>query len=164
METAMTIRRAKSVVAVLAFAVALAIAGSGDAPAAVIDSSVTIPISGVVDGGTESVSLSGRLVIVSTLVTDATLASPKVRLAFSIVGVSGAGLTSGTKYIATGEDRLIRRLTLSDHVDLVFPFYRTGDWPKSARSAMASITLGFDVATGSITRATATISSPKLPG
>jgi hypothetical protein len=160
----MTIFRMKSALAVLGFAAALAVLGSGDAPAATIDSSLAIPISGIVNGGPESVSLSGRLVIVSTLVTDVTLATPKVRLAISIAGVSGTGLTSGTMYVAGGENRLLRRLALSDHVDVMFPFYRSSDGPRSARSAMASITLGFDLATGSITRATAAFSSPKLPG
>jgi hypothetical protein len=160
----MTILRTKSAVTVLAFVAVLSIAGSGDAPAASLETRVTIPISGVVDGGTESVSLSGRLLLVSTPVTDVTLTSPRTRLAVTMVGVAGVGLTSGTKYVATGEDRLLRRMAASDHIDVLFPFYRASDGPSSARSATASITLGFDLVTGSVTRATATIVSPKLPG
>ena len=73
----MRIRHRKSAVAVLSFVAALSLAGSGDAPAAALATSVTVPISGIVDVAPESVSLSGSLLIVSTLVTDATLASPK---------------------------------------------------------------------------------------
>ena len=162
-ETGMRIRHRKSAVAVLSFVAALSLAGSGDAPAAALATSVTVPISGIVDGAPESVSLSGSLLIVSTLVTDATLASPKERLVIKVVNVSGAGLTSGASYVASGEDRLLRQMALSDHIDLMFPFYRTSDGPRSARSAMASITLKFDLVSGALTGATATFAAPKLP-
>ena len=158
-------RRSKSILFVLSLVVVLAVAGSGDAPAAALESRLMIPISGTVDGGAESVSLSGSLLIVSTaLAADTTLASPKARLAITVVNVSGVGLMSGAKYIATGEDRLLRPLSLSDHLDVLFPFYRISDGPASARSAMASITLTFDLPARSLKGATATFGAPKLPG
>ena len=123
-----------------------------------------MPISGTLDGGAESVSLSGSLRIVSTVVSDTALASPKKRLVVTLVGVSGVGLTSGVQYVAAGEDRLLRQLSLSDHIDVMFPFYRTSDGPRSARSAAASVTLTFDLLAHSLTGATATFGSPKLPG
>jgi hypothetical protein len=52
---------------------------------------------------------------------------------------------------------------MTDHLDIMFPFYQASVGPRSARSAMASITLKFDLVTGSITGATATFSSPRLP-
>ena len=159
----MKVRRTKSFVVVLSFLAALSLAGSGDAPAAPLATSVTIPISGTVDGGPESVSLSGNLSIVSTLVTDALLTTPRERLTIKVVDVSGVGLTSGAKYVATGEDRLQRLLALTDHLDLIFPFYPSSDGPRSARSAMASINLKFDLVTGALTGATATFSSLRLP-
>ena len=103
--------------------------------------------------------------IVSTVVIDPLLTSPKERIAITLVDVSGVGLTSGAKYVAVGEDRLLRRLALSDQIEIMFPFYRaTPDGRLSARSAMASITLKFDLPTGALTGATATFSSPKLAG
>jgi hypothetical protein len=93
------------------------------------------------------------------------LATPKVRLAITLVDVSGVGLTSGAKYVAVGEDRILRLLSLSDRLEIMFPFYRaTTDGPLSARSAMASMTLTFNLVTGALTGATATFSSPKLAG
>jgi hypothetical protein len=148
----------------LSFVAALSLAGSGDAPAAALTASITIPISGIVDGQPESVSLSGNLLIESTLVQDPLLTTPKERLTFKLVSVTGVGMTSGQKYVATGEDRLLRLLALSDHLDLMFPFYRQSDGPRSARAAMASITLKFDLVTGAVTGVTATFTSPKLPG
>jgi len=161
----MRTRRTKSALVVLSILAAILLAGSGDVPAAALATSVTIPIAGTVDGTPESVSLSGSLSIVSTVVIDPLLASPKERIAIKLVDVSGVGLTSGTKYVAVGEDRLVRLLTLSDQVDIMFPFYpATPDGRLSARSAMASITLKFDLLTGALTGATATFSSPKLAG
>jgi hypothetical protein len=159
----MRIRRTKSAVVVLSFLVALSLAGGGVAPAAALATTITIPISGTVDGGPESVSLSGSLQIASTLVVDPLLAAPKVRLVIKLVNGSGVGLTSGAKYVAAGEDRLLRQLALSDHLDIMFPFFRATSGAQSARSAMASMTLNFNLATGSVTGATATFSSPKLP-
>jgi hypothetical protein len=159
----MKLGHAQSAVVMLSFVAVLSVAGSGDAPASALTATVTIPISGIVDGQPESVSLSGNLRIENTLVQDATLTALKERLTFKLVTVSGVGMTSGQTYIATGEDRLLRLLTLSDHLDLVFPFYRQSDGPRSARTAMASITLRFDLRTGVLTGATATFASPKLP-
>jgi hypothetical protein len=160
----MRIRRAKSAVVVLSFLAALALAGSGDVSAAAPAASITVPISGTVDGGPESVSLSGSLQIASTLVADTTATTRKVRLAIKLVNGSGVGLTSGATYIAAGEDRLLRPLALSDHLDVLFPFFRATAGARSARSAMASMTLRFDLRTGSLASATATFSSPGLAG
>jgi hypothetical protein len=156
--------QSKSALFVLSCVAALCLAGSGDVPAAALETVLTIPISGTVDGGAESVSLSGSLRIASTVVSDTTLVSPKERLTVTLVGVSGVGLTSGAQYVATGEDRLLRQLSLSDHIDVMFPFYRTTDGPRSARTAAASITLTFNLLAQSLTGATATFGSPKLPG
>jgi hypothetical protein len=158
-------RQSRAILFAVSFVAVLAVAGSGDAPAAAIESRLTVPISGTVDGGAESVSLSGSLLIVSTAIAaDTTLASPKARLAITVVNVSGVGLMSGAKYVATGEDRLLRQLSLSDHLDVLFPFYRVSDGPGSPRSAMASITLTFDLPARWLKSATATFGAPKLPG
>jgi len=163
MEKGMRTRRTKSAALVVSFFAVLSLAGSGGAPAATLTTSMTVPISGTVDGGPESVSLSGSLSIVTTFVTDPLLTVPKELLTIKVVNVSGVGLTSGATYIATGEDRLTRTLALTDHLDIMFPFYRASIGPRSAQSAMASITLRFDLVTGTLTAATAAFSSPRLP-
>ena len=157
----MRTRRSKSAALVASFFAVLSLAGSGDAPAAALG--ITVPISGTVDGGPESVLLSGSLSIASTLVDDPVLTTPKERITIKLVNVSGIGLMSGANYVATGEDRLMRLLSVSNHIDVMFPFYATADGPGSARSAMVSITLNFDLVTGSLTDASAAITSPKLP-
>jgi hypothetical protein len=163
MEKGMRTRRTKSAALVISFFAVLSLAGSGDAPAAALTTSITVPISGTVDGGPESVALSGSLSIVTTVVDDPLLTSAKTRLTFKLVNVTGVGLNSGAKYVASGESRLLRPLALTDHLDIMFPFYQSSIGPGSARSAMASITLRFDVAAVSLTGSTASFSSPKLP-
>ena len=159
----MRIHRTKSAVVVLSFLAALAVAGSGDVSAAAPVATITVPISGTVDGGPESVALSGSLQIASTLVADTTVTTPKVLLAIKLVNGSGTGLMSGAKYVAIGEERLVRPLALSDHLDLMFPFYRASRGAGAARSAMASITLKFKQGAGTLAGVTASFSSPKLP-
>jgi hypothetical protein len=156
-------RQSTSAVFVLSCVAAICLAGSGDVPAAALETRLTIPISGTVDGGPESVSLSGSLRIVSTVVSDVALVSPKVRHTITLDGVSGIGLTSGARYVATGEDRLLRPLSVSDHIDVMFPFYRASDGARAARTAAAAITLTFDLPAQSLTGATATFGAPKLP-
>lgn len=142
------------------------LATTADVPAAVLSSSVTVPVSGTVNGQPESVSLSGSVTIVSRLSTDPLLGeSMRNRLTIKLVNVSGTGLTSGAKYVATGEDTIMRFGVTSDQFQLTFPFYRaTTDGPLSARAAAVSITLNVNVLTGAIGSATASISTPTLGG
>src|ERR1051325_4563994 len=117
MEAAMKTRRHTALV-VLSLLAAIVLAGSGDAPAAALATRLAIPIPGTGDGAPESVSLSGTLQIVSTVIIDPLLSAPRSRMAVTLVDVTGTGLTSGLTYVAVGENRLLRRLVPSDHVDL----------------------------------------------
>jgi hypothetical protein len=147
---------------VLPLLAALLVIGSADTPAASVTSTLTIPIAGTVTASPESVSLSGSIQIVNTLVRDSLLGSPpKVRLSIKLVNVSGVGLSTGTKYVATGEDTLLRLLKISDSFEITFPFYRdTPNGRSSARSALAAITLKFDLLSGTLSGATASFSTP----
>lgn len=140
----------------------------GDTPALAqsLTSSLTIPIAGTVNGLTESVSLSGSAEIVSTLVLDPLLGTlPRELISIKLINVSGLGLSTGTSYVATGEDVLLRLLATSDLIEITFPFYPdTPDGASSARSALASITLNFDLLTGALTGGTAGFSTPSFPG
>ena len=151
---------------VLSVVTALLLMATADVPAASLASSVTIPVAGTVNGQPESVSLSGSLRIGSTVTSDPlTDDSIRERLVLKLVNVSGVGLTSGAKYVAAGENTMMRLGAASDQFEVTFPFFRdTPDGPLSARSATVSISLKLDLLTGSITAATASISTPKLAG
>jgi hypothetical protein len=162
-EATMRTRRSTFGVVAAALLVGVALATRADVPAAAFSRTVTIPIVGTVEGLPESVALSGKIEIVSTVVSDQVDGSPKTRLSVRLVGVSGAGVVTGAKYVAAGEQSLVRRLSTSDRLDITFPFFRaTVDGPLSARSAVASITLNYDLLTGAVTKATAAFSTPKM--
>ena len=141
--------------------------GSVSAPAAPFTSTVTVPIAGMVTAGqSENVTLSGSVQILSTVAVDQLLGNPpRERLSIKLVNVSGVGLSTGTTYVAKGEQSLLRVLVLSDLIEITFPFFpNTPSGASSARSALASITLKFDLLTGALTGATARFSSPNFGG
>jgi len=159
----MRTRRSTSSVFVLALLTGVLLAARADVPAAAVSRTVSVPIAGTVAGPPETVALAGTIEIASLLVTDTSGDSPKQRLSLKLVGVSGAGLVTGAKYVATGEESLVRPLAATDQMEIMFPFFRaTVDGPLSARSAAASIVLTFDLLTGGITKATASLSAPKV--
>ena len=134
-----------------------------DVPAAALTPRISVPIVGTVDGRPESVALAGTIEIANVLVTDTNGSSPKERLSLKLVGVSGAGVVSGAKYVASGEESLVRPLVASDHIEVMFPLYRaTADGPLSARSVAASIVFNFDLLSGAVTKVTASFSTPKV--
>jgi hypothetical protein len=163
----MRTHRSKHALFVLSLLTTVLLTGSTHSTAASVTSTVTVPISGVISGGpAENVSLSGSVQIVSTLVLDPLLGSPpRERLSIKLVNVSGVGLSTGARYVATGEDAVLRLLKVSDLVEIAFPFYRdTPNGRSSARSALAGITLQFNLLTGALTGATASFSTPNFSG
>jgi hypothetical protein len=155
--------RPTSFVLVVALLTGVVLATRADVPAAAVGPRISVPIVGTVDGRPESVALAGTIEIASLLVTDTNGSSPRERIALKLVGVSGAGVVTGAKYVASGEENLVRPLVASDQIEVMFPFFRaTVDGPLSARSAAASMVLNFDLLSGTITKATATFSTPKV--
>lgn len=150
----------------LAVVTAVLLATTADVPAAVLSSSVTIPVAGIVDGQPESVALSGKVTVVSRLSFDTIFGeAARNRITIRLVNVSGVGLTSGARYVATGENTEMRFAVSSDQFETTFPLYpATTAGTMSARSAAVSITLNVNVATGAIGGTKASISTPKLPG
>ncbi len=134
------------------------------ATAALAASTVVIPISGTVDGLPEGVYFSGLAEITSTLVTDPDLGTPPgVMLSIDLHNVVGQGLSTGTNYGSSAQDHVIRRLVPSDLIEIAFPFYPSAPGGESsARGALASFSLTFDLGTGAVTGGGATVSSPGL--
>ena len=135
----------------------------GDSRPARADSSVAVAVFGTVDGAPERVYVSGVAQITSRLMkTGAKFNHPRsVMLSIDLHSVSGQGLSTGTTYVITGQDEVLRQLVASDLVEITFPLYP--DEPggfTSARAGLASFTLTFDVSTGALTGGTATVSTP----
>jgi hypothetical protein len=135
----------------------------GSAAAAPVSSTITIPIAGTVNLPTASIALSGSAEIVSTVVLDALFVEPPRELVtIKLVGVSGVGLPSGTKYVARSQNTLLRILATSDAIDITFPFFPdTPDGALQARSLVAAFRLSFDLLTGTLIGGTGAFSTPR---
>src|SRR5712692_6476205 len=95
----------------------------------------------------------------------ATIANTVVIPVVDLSNVSGTGSSTGTTYVAGNGSNLRRLLVSADTVQITFPFFRSttlGISP-AARSGLASFALSFDLNTGAITNATASIATPNFP-
>jgi hypothetical protein len=116
----------------------------------------TVPYSGTVDGPPESVFLSGLVQIAFLVARDPDFGKPpSVLLDIDLSNVSGVGLKTGTRYVTSGGQRLLRPLVAADVVDVTFPFFPSGPGGSAlARQALASFTITYNVTTGSVTSVT----------
>jgi hypothetical protein len=127
---------------------------------------LVVPIAGAVQAGEETIALSGQARVIGTLVSDPDFGGPpSVLLSIHLLNVSGVGQSTGTRYIATGEQRLIRLLRRSDLVEFTFPVIPVGAGGTALVSpALASFALDFDAGNERLRRATAKFATPDLPG
>src|SRR5262245_7270560 len=120
-----------------------------------------VPVTGVVTGGAESVSFSGKAKVSANVVTDPDFGgTPTVVLSIDLSGLSGVGAATGKKYVTADGETVNRRLAAADTVQYTFPFYVSGASAMSTRVGSASFNLSFDVNTLRLTGATGSIGSP----
>ena len=123
--------------------------------------SALVPVTGVVTGGAESVSFSGKAKVSANVVTDPDFGgTPTVVLTIDLSGLSGVGASTRKKYVTADGETVNRRLAAGDIVQYNFPFYVNGASAMSARVGSASFNLSFDVNTLKLTGATGSIGSP----
>ncbi|MBI2316138.1 MAG: hypothetical protein HYU75_03675, partial [Betaproteobacteria bacterium] len=124
-----------------------------------------VPIAGTVEGVGETVALSGRARVIATVVPDPDFGGPtSVLLSIDLLNVAGVGQSSGARYVATGEQKLLRLLSSSDVVEVTFPVAPVGaKGTASVRPLVASFNLSFDTGNGQLRRALASLSAPDLP-
>jgi hypothetical protein len=123
--------------------------------------SALVPVTGVVTGGAESVSFSGKEKVSANVVTDPDFGgTPTVVLSIDLSGLSGVGASTRKKYVTADGEVLNRRLAAGDIVQYNFPFYENGASAMSARVGSVSLNLSFDVNTLKLTGATGSIGSP----
>src|SRR5262249_34138779 len=143
------------------FAVALvllvgSIAGlvGGSSPAFAVVSIVCsgttrIPYGGMVRGAAEPVFLVGFVQFEMVVVNDPDFSTtPTVRLSIDFSNVTGVGLKTGTKYVTSGGQELVRPLVATDMVDVTFAIFPSGAAGFTrARPALASFTLKYNLST-----------------
>lgn len=123
--------------------------------------SALVPVSGVVTGGAESVSFSGKAKVSANVVTDPDFGgTPTVVLSIDLSGLSGVGAATSKKYVTADGETVNRRLTAVDTVQYTFPFYQSGAGALSAREGSVSFSLSFDVNTLKLTGVTGRVGSP----
>lgn len=122
-----------------------------------------VPIKGTVTGRPESVSFSGQAQIRSRLVQDPDFGRPVLLLNIDLSGVSGVGSSTRANYVILSPENVQRHLAPSHRVQVTFPFMRSNSTDSSsARTGVASFALDFDVNTGAVVSAAASVSSPSF--
>jgi hypothetical protein len=136
--------------------------GTASAVVSTLSSASTAAVSGTVIGSPESVSFSGALAVSSKRVSDPDFGAPDVVVvSVDLAGMKGTGLSTGRSYAVTGQQILVRRLTSADTLLVTFPFSPSGSaMSMSPRIGAAKVALTFDVTTGALTKAAATVSNP----
>ena len=127
------------------------------------ETTLTVPILGNVTGPTETVYLAGLVRITSNATTTSTVGAKPVVLLIDFTKVSGLGLSTGATYVSNAQAAVIRPLAVRDEVEVAFPFFpsRTGGF-LSARSAVATFSLSYNVTAGQLTAGTAVLATPKF--
>src|SRR5712691_7172343 len=120
----------------------------------------TILYAGTVRGAPEPVFLMGFVQFEMVVVRDPDFGTPPiVRLSIDFSHVAGVGLKTGTKYVTSGGQDLIRPLVATDVVDVTFAIFpNTSTGFASARPALASFTLNYNVRTEAFASGTASAS------
>lgn len=131
-------------------------------------SNLVVPIAGTVQVGAETVAFSGQARVTSILVTDPDFGGPpSVILAVDLLNVFGVGQTTGARYVARGEEKLLRLLESSDLIEVAFPVFRFPVRPGATaldNPLIASIALDFDGGNGQLREGNAKFSTPNFPG
>ncbi|WP_044872349.1 hypothetical protein [Pseudomonas sp. LFM046] len=121
-----------------------------------------VPIAGTLTTPTEDINIKGQARIRSTSFSDPDFnGAAGVLLVIDFLNVLGVGATSGTRFLAHGENQVVRELRPTDVVELTFPMTPVGARPTvAAISVLATFQLTFDVDSGQMTAATASFSTP----
>ena len=126
---------------------------------------LVVPITGSVQTDVETIVFSGLARVKSTVVTDPDFGGPPgVILSVDLLNVFGKGQTTRARYVARGEDKVIRLFGDTDLVEVTFPVFPIGSTTPLATPLVASLNLNFDVGNGQLRRAIARFLTPNLPG
>ena len=120
----------------------------------------TIAYGGIVRGAPEPVFLVGFVQFQMDVVRDPDFGTPPtVRLSIDFSHVAGIGMKTGTKYLTSGGQDLIRPLVPTDKVEVTYAIHPTGVGGfLRARPALASFTLNYNVKAEAFASGTASAS------
>ena len=118
-----------------------------------------VRMSGLVTDPGETVSFSGDAKVNTRLAPDPDFGAPSLLMSIDLSGISGVGRWSGARYVISGPEIVQKRLAPSYAVEITFPFARSGG---AARTGIASFALSVNTATGAVTSASGSITTPDL--
>jgi hypothetical protein len=126
------------------------------APAATVDSSITISASGTVNDPSGGITFKGSVIVKCRRVIDTTTTTipPIVLLDFDFSQVQGtSGSLKTLKTYVTGDNHAaeLRPLQASDTIIVTSPYYDSTKDVLSASSMLVTATLNFDISTGKLT-------------
>jgi hypothetical protein len=127
-------------------------------------STLSVPIAGTIFGLPESVFFSGTAQITVRPAQADVASVPRVVISIDLGDLSGKGLSSGAAYSASGQLNLTRRLVAGDVIRATIPFFARGAGPTArGRTAVASFSFDYDVTTGALTSARASLAAADVP-
>ena len=132
------------------------------APAGTVDSSITLAAKGSLTDAAGSVTITGNVIVDCRRVIDTTNAATPalVLLDLDFSQVQGtSGSLKNQRVFVTGGNRAseIRPLQAADTVVVTVPYYDSTKDVLSAKSMLATVTLNFDTAKGTVTSGSVTI-------
>ena len=123
-------------------------------------STYTVQASGSVLTSTESVVFSGPIQVTATVVTDPAGGPPTSIVSIDARQLIATGSVSGTVFVNSGQANLTRQLVSPDVIRTTFAFFPSGSGGQlKARTALATLNLSYNLATGALTGVTASIST-----
>jgi len=148
--------------AILSFS--FAFAPSLKAVPALVPSSISIPVGGIVFGLPESVSFTGTAQIdVKPAEADAPGAVRRVVVFIDFGQLTGRGVSTGATYTAGGLMVITRVLSPSDVIEATLPFSISGSSPTApTRTAVARFNFRFNMTDGTISAVTASVAASTL--
>jgi hypothetical protein len=100
----------------------------------------------------EAIRFEGQAVVNSRLASDPDFGNPTMIMLFDLSGVTGTGVQSGTKYVITSQEHIIRPLVANHNIEFTFPMATDENSPiDRVRVGSARFVMNVDISTGAIT-------------
>jgi hypothetical protein len=110
---------------------------------------IPVTVNGTVGNGAEAVDLSGQITIATRIIDDPVFNGPTIlELVIDFSSVKGKGKGSGQNKFETEAQTIIHRPLLAmDPIEVTFPYF-AGNNMNSAKTAVATLNVSFNAATG----------------